>query len=238
MNTARPRRAVAIRHVAFEDLDLLDPLLRERGFEMEIWEAGLTDFSQCDGVSPDLMVVLGGPLGVYQREAYPFITPEIDLVARRLQAGRPTLGFCFGSQIIAAALGAEVYPGTQGSEVGWSPVALTSEGEDSPLAALDGPVLHWHGDTFDLPAGARHLARTDRYAHQAFACDRHVLALQFHIEVTAPALERWYIGHAHEIASDPELSVGALRADGLRHGDRAAAAGRLALTRWLDQAGL
>lgn len=232
------RTAVAIRHVAFEDLDLLAPLLQARGFGLETWEAGLTDFAAADALSPDLLVVLGGPLGVYQQDAYPFIAPEIALVARRLERGLPTLGFCFGAQIMAAALGAPVYPGGRGSEIGWAPVTLSDAGAASPLAALDGPVLHWHGDTFDLPAGARHLARSALYEQQAFAVGAHALALQFHIEVSGPALERWFIGHAHEIASSETLTVPALRAETAQQAARAAASGRRALSRWLDEAGL
>ena len=151
----------------------------------------------------DLLVVLGGPIGAYEEELYPFLADELRVIERRLAAGRPVLGICLGSQLMARALGARVYPGT-GKEIGWAPLQLTAAGRDSCLAPLGGgaPVLHWHGDTFDLPKGASLLASTPRYKNQAFAWQRHGLALQCHIEATAAGLERWYIGHACEIGDD------------------------------------
>lgn len=99
-------------------------------------------------------------------------------------------------------------------------------------------MLHWHGDTFDLPADAVLLASTDAYPHQAFAWGQRALGLQFHLETTARGLERWFIGHAGEIAHTPGLSVPALRTATARHAAAAEARGRQCLTAWLDQAGL
>lgn len=102
-------------------------------------------------IAPDLLVVMGGPMGVYDTADYPWIAPEIDGIAARIAVGRRTLGVCLGSQMIAAALGARVYPG-HGPEVGFAPLANLDM--ESPLAHLAGvAMLHWHGDTFDLPAG-------------------------------------------------------------------------------------
>jgi GMP synthase (glutamine-hydrolysing) len=152
------RTAAVIRHVAFEDLGIFREVLAARGYAVRYLEAGVDDLAG-PLASADLAVVLGGPIGVYETERYPFLVTELRALERRLAAGRPTLGICLGAQLIAAALGARVYPGGK-KEIGWAPVALTAAGRASPLAALEGrPVLHWHGDTFDLPRAS---GRDDR----------------------------------------------------------------------------
>ena len=232
------KTALALRHVAFEDLDRFAPLLAERGYAIRYVEAGYDDLAGLDPLADDLWIVLGGPIGVYEEDAYPFLADELRLLRARLEAGRPTLGICLGCQLIAQALGGRVYPG-HGKEIGWKPLTLTAAGLDSPLAALaDGiSVLHWHGDTFDLPEGATLLASSDRYPHQAFSWGRHALALQFHLETTARGLERWFIGHAGEIAATPGLSVPLLRAATAVHAPVAATKGPQCLAAWLDQLG-
>jgi GMP synthase (glutamine-hydrolysing) len=229
------RRAIAIRHVAFEDLGSLAAVLQRCGFALAYRDATVDDLAAADIVDCDLLVVLGGPIGAYEEEPYAFLRDELRAIETRLRAGKPVLGICLGSQLMALALGARVYPGT-GKEIGWSKLALTEAGRRSCLAPLgDGtPVLHWHGDTFDLPKGATHLASTERYRHQAFAWERHGLALQFHIEVTAPGLERWYIGHACEIAATPGLSVPVLRAQAEHWAPGLAPVAARCLEVWLD----
>lgn len=209
------KTAIAIRHVPFEDLGNLEPVLRTHGYHIEYREAGLYPLADIDrGV--DLLVVLGGPIGAYEEEIYPFIRDELLLLENRLKQDRPTLGICLGAQLMARALGARVYPGS-GKEIGWKPLTLTWAAGASPLKYLDGAhVLHWHGDTFDLPNGALHLAATAAYANQAFTWGKRGLALQFHSEVATPPLERWYIGHACEIAGTKGVSVASLRADATR----------------------
>ena len=233
------KTVLAICHVAFEDLGSFAPILVDRGYAIQYLEAGWDDLTALDPLAADLLVVLGGPIGVYEEEAYPFIQDELRLLQARLNAKRPTLGICLGCQMIARALGAKVYPGGR-KEIGWKPLVLTDAGRVSPLAAFaDGaPVLHWHGDTFDLPEGATLLASTDIYPHQAFTCGNQVLALQFHIETTEKGLERWFIGHACEIAGTPGLKVPILRAETMRYAPGAETRGQQCLKVWLDQAGL
>ena len=151
---------LAVRHVAFEDLGLLGPLVASRGYGVRYHDAGMQPFDAETLLAPDLLIVLGGPIGVYERDAYPFIADEIAAIAARLAADKPMLGICLGAQMMAAALGARVAPGPV-KEIGWAPLTLSSAGRKSVLAPLDAsPVLHWHGDNCELPAGCMRLAST------------------------------------------------------------------------------
>ncbi len=199
------RNVLAISHVGFEDLGTLGVELRRRGVAVDLIDASTSDLETLDTFAPDLVVILGGPIGVYQVEAFPFLRSEIELVRCRLHAKLPTLGICLGAQIMAAALGAEVGPGSKGKEIGWVAVTPCPDLTADPFLdqlLLDAPAMfHFHGDTFDLPPGARLLARTEQYERQAFSIGDYALAFQFHPEVTAEGLERWYVGHACELAA-------------------------------------
>jgi GMP synthase (glutamine-hydrolysing) len=211
---------------------MIEPVLRLAGYAPRIVDAGVDDLRDIAPTAADLLVVLGGPIGACEDDRYPFLRDELHLLARRLQAGRPTLGICLGAQLMARALGERVYPGPA-KEIGWAPRTLTEAGRTSPLGHLDGTaVLHWHGDTVDLPGGAALLASTDLCPHQAFALGRHALGLQFHGEADAAEIERWLIGHACEIAA-AGLDPRALRADSSRHGPRLREAGARVFTDWL-----
>lgn len=228
------RSAVVIRHVAFEDLGSFAAVLHGRGYSAIYHEAGLHDIAAVDALAPDLMIVLGGPIGAYQDDSYPFLRQEMRLLEKRLAAGRPTLGICLGAQLMARALGAAVYPGPR-KEVGWAPLTLSEAGRASCLRFLAPeltPVLHWHGDTFDLPTNAVRLASTDICRNQAFSYGPNALGLQFHPEMTAAAMERWFIGHAVEIAATG-LSVNDLRADTARWAAAIERQGRACLEDWL-----
>ena len=222
----------AIRHVHFEDLGAFEPVFRDAGFPVHYCDAGSESLS---GAARDaeLLVVLGAPIGAYEEDDYPFLADELRLLESRIAASRPVLGICLGAQLIARALGAAVYPGEL-KEIGWAPVELTDRGRATPLKHLEGiPVLHWHGDTFDLPPGAQHLASTAVTRNQAFAFGAATLALQFHPEVEASGFERWLIGHTHEIRSVPGLSVQGLRRDALAFASQTAARGASMLRDWL-----
>lgn len=226
------RRVLALRHVHFETLGTFEQPLADAGFALDYFDVGQRDLAAVDPTAPDLLVVLGGPIGVYETRAYPFLEQEVALIKARLAASTPLLGICLGSQLIAAALGARVAP-TGTKEIGFAPLALTEAGAKSPLRHLaDRPVLHWHGDAFDLPRGAALLATT-AVANQAFAIGTKVLGLQFHPEAdTTNALEPWLIGHAAELAGagiDPVV----LRADARLHGPGLDTAGRAMFAEWL-----
>ncbi|MGB3865191.1 MAG: glutamine amidotransferase [Xanthobacteraceae bacterium] len=236
MTNRRHRRAVALRHVAFEDLGLLAPLLARAGWDVTTFDAASADLDQPAIAGADLLIVLGGPIGVGDVADYPFLAREIALLEARLAGDRPTLGICLGSQLMAAALGARVYAGPA-KEIGWAPLRLTAEGAASclaPLAAPGATVLHWHGDTFDLPAGAVRLASTEAYENQAFAFGKNALALQFHIEADPAGLEEWYVGHTVELAA-AKIPIRALRTATAAVAPRLAAQAERVFAGWFDR---
>lgn len=188
---------LALRHVPFEDLGSFEPLLAEAGYAIRYVDAPTANFAALARQHWALVVVMGGPISVNATDDYPFLAAELHFIERRLNADAPLLGVCLGSQFMAKALGARVYPGKQ-AEIGWQALTLTSAGRNSPLRHLSAPVFHWHGETFDLPAGAVHLASTAVCENQAFRYGR-ALAMQFHPEVTARGLEQWYVGHGGEL---------------------------------------
>lgn len=230
------KTALCLRHVAFEDLGSFEPILKSYGYQVTYLEVGTNNLRAIDPLEADLLVVLGGPIGVYEVNSYPFLIDEVALLEKRLAADLPTLGLCLGSQLMAKALGAKVYPSGR-KEIGWSPLILTEAGKQSPIAKLAPeltPVLHWHGDTFDLPKGAIHLAASCEFQQQAFAWGKNCLGLQFHPEVTRQGLENWFIGHTAEINSTPNLSVTKLRADTQSWGATLEEHGAVFFKRWLE----
>lgn len=229
------KTALIIRHLAFEDLGTLAPVLQARGYAISYLEMGVDDLAAHDPATADLAVILGGPIGVYETAEYPFLATEIAWIKARLEAGKPTLGICLGSQLMAAALGARVFAGGNGKEIGWSALTLTATAQDYPfMQHINTPVLHWHGDTFELPEQATLLASSAQYPHQIFAVGTHGLGLQCHPEVTFANLERWYIGHAGEIAATPGISVPSLREQGQRYAPALEQAATGLWSAWLD----
>jgi GMP synthase (glutamine-hydrolysing) len=207
-------------------------VLANHKYTCAVLDAGVDELEEAV-VDADLAIVLGGPIGVYERERYPWLESELSALRTRLKFNRPTLGICLGAQLIAAALGARVYPsGTK--ELGWAPLQLSAEGHESPLGLLGShPVLHWHGDTFDLPQGASLLASTQACQNQAFALGERVLGLQFHLEADPERLEQWLVGHSLELSSaNVDLTE-------LRRATRAASEigklGPQVFAHWLDQ---
>ena len=193
-----PKRALAIQHVAFEDLDGFERPLRDAGFTITFRHAanGLANIEDYD-----LLMVLGGPVGVDDQTQYPFLIEEARLLEQALSAEKPIMAVCLGAQLLAHVLGSHVYAGAH-AEIGCAPISLSAAGQTSCLTPFkDQPMaFHWHRDTFDLPNGAIRLARTDACENQAFSYGHKVIACQFHPEFTGRTLEHWLVGHAHELA--------------------------------------
>ncbi len=230
---------VALRHLAFEDVGLLGPLLAKRGHRLRYIDVPTSDLSQVDLLSPDLLIVLGGPIGANDEAMFPYLAVEKQLIQQRLEADLPLLGICLGAQLMAAALGAKIYPGVA-KEIGWKALTLTEAGRASALSEIShaqNVVLHWHGDTFDLPEGATLLASTDVCPHQAFTYGSAALALQFHLEAGGADMENWFVGHISELSAEG-LDVVTLRRENTQWTEALTHAGHAVFDRWLDDVGL
>jgi GMP synthase-like glutamine amidotransferase len=180
-----------VRNVATEGPGILGQVLAEEGVACHTVDAfGVDPLPETlDGVGG--LVILGGPMGVYEESRYPALPQQRRLVAAAMETGLPVLGICLGAQLMASALGSRVFPGPR-KEIGWAPLDLTAEGAADPVLAplATAPaVFHLHGDTFDRPQASMLLARTDLYEMQAFRIGRRAYALQFHLEFTVETID-------------------------------------------------
>ena len=227
------RTAVVLQHAPTIHLGNIRPVLEEHGYAVRVVDVTREDVDAIDPTEADLVVVLGGEMGVYEADEFPFLTAEQRLLRTRLDAERPTLGVCLGAQLMAGALGARVYRGGS-TQIGFRPVDATAEGAGSPVRHFAGlPVAQWHGDTFDLPERATRLASSGDYANEAFAIGDHALAVQFHPELTAEMHEQWVRDGAAELA-EHAVDADALRAERDRYSARMQEASRAAFSEWLE----
>lgn len=199
-------RAHYFQHVPFEGLGAIESWLVDRGFEIS-----RTAFF--DGESPPLLgevaflVIMGGPMSVNDETGHPWLAEEKAFLRDYLATGRPVLGICLGAQLIASALGTSVYPNAE-PEIGWFPL------EGLPVSNGFGfpnhfEAFHWHGETFDLPPNAVHLARTSTCEHQAFRIGGRVVGLQFHLETTLETAAALIENCGDEIVTAPHVQSAA-----------------------------
>ena len=182
-------RVHVLQHVPFEGLGAIEAWLNARGAETRVtWTRFFEDPALPAPDDVDFVIALGGPMSVNDESDLPWLRDEKRFVREVIAAGKAVLGVCLGAQLIASSLGCRVYPGLD-KEIGWFPI----EGLDTPSGVFSFPhateVFHWHGETFDLPAGAFHLARSPACENQAFQLGERVVGLQFHLEMTATDIQ-------------------------------------------------
>lgn len=217
------RRWAIVQHVAYEGSGLIATLARARGLTLDVRRMDRGEsLPELDGLAG--LVVMGGPMGVHDGAEHDWLERERELLAGAVARELSVLGVCLGSQQLAAALGARVHAGPQ-PEIGFGDVELTAEGRRDPvLGETRGrlPVMHWHADTFELPAGAVGLARSEHYANQAFRAGRRAYGLQFHVELDRELADTLRAHLPAGVTLDEERRVGVERA------------GRAVLARFFD----
>ena len=187
------RKLLVLQHVAHEILGTLNPLLKRAGFRIRY-----VNFGRHPDAQPNLdgyhgLVVLGGPMSVYEDHLFFHLITEMKLIENAIQRNVPVLGICLGAQLIAKTLGANVYPNKQ-KEIGWYDLHTAPEAARGSILKSLGrteKVFQWHGDTFDIPASAVHLAQSPVCLNQAFRYGEKVYGLQFHLEVDEAMILRW-----------------------------------------------
>lgn len=191
-----------LQHVPFEDIGSMEPWLRERGATIRYTRffesADLPDLSELD-----LVIAMGGPMSVNDEAALPWLVAEKRFLRDAIQRDIPVLGICLGAQLIASALGSPVYQGSR-REIGWHDIEAVESGIRSFAFSPRAKVFHWHGETFDLPSGAVHLARSAACENQAFQINYHVIGLQFHLETT-PESARLLVDHCRNELTEGEF---------------------------------
>jgi len=191
-------KVLAVRHVKIEDLGMMEDIFKEKNWSFEYLDTPEGERLERPVEEYSLVVLLGGYMGAYEEEKYPFLKYEFQLIEETLKKEIPFLGICLGSQMLARVLGANVYRGKNGEEIGWFFVEKVSDDdlfEEFPDRLL---VFQWHGDTFDLPDGATRVFTSERYENQGFVYEKAV-GLQFHIEVGARTMKRWIEAYRKEL---------------------------------------
>jgi GMP synthase (glutamine-hydrolysing) len=233
-------RACVLQHIRCEPPGLFSGLLGDRGFAIEAVEL---DEGDClpDWREVDLVLAMGGPMGVYDEAGHPWLAAEKQWIAAAVRAGTPYLGVCLGAQLLAASLGAEVRAGDT-PEVGVLPVEVTALGRADPVFGVLGSqflALQWHGDTFAVPAGAVRLGQSAAYPNQAFRFGEIAYAVQFHVEVTHSMLAEWQQVPAYQRSAEVVLGADGfplLAAQFAAARDSMARSASNMFTAWLDRA--
>lgn len=192
-------RIHCIQHVAFEKPAVIEDWAIENEHQITFTHIYKKEvLPEIENI--DFLLIMGGPMSVYEEEKYPWITKELNYIKDCIQTGKAVLGICLGAQFIARALDAKVYRGPA-KEIGWFPVQF--------MDTMDGilpdaqTVFHWHGDTFDIPEGALHLASSSVVPNQGFIYNETTIALQFHLEVKEESVKIMLDKCRNDLTDDP-----------------------------------
>ena len=195
------RSVWVLQHGASETLGTIEDALRGRQIGYDYIETNVGKPVPGEMADKAGLIVMGGPMGVYEQSQYPFLRDEMRLIEFALAMGRPVLGVCLGSQLLAAVLGAEVKKG-EGKELGWHAVTLSEFAAQDPLFAGVRPEFwpfHWHGDVFSLPKNAVGLASSRQTPCQAFRYGKNAYGILFHLEVTREQISQMLSAFAEEL---------------------------------------
>ncbi len=202
----------------FEGPGYITDWMKDHGYDMEIWE--LYESPSTPAVEDiDLLVVMGGPMSVCQGEEYPYLAGEKQLIKACIRRRRKVLGICLGAQLVAHALGGKVTKNRQ-KEIGWFTVYPDVDAADHEiLSALPGSFtpFHWHGETFGLPEQASLLGSSEACRNQGFLYGHHVLALQFHLEITPQIIEGLLLHASGDLTVGPYVQSPREIREGLQH---------------------
>ena len=182
-----PDSILVLRHEPFEHLGYFGEILQQLSIPFEYKDLG----EDLDLSGRSAVIAMGGPQSA--NDALAALAAELNLIGQAIHSGKPVLGICLGSQLIAKALGARVYRNPE-KEIGWFPIHFTEQAAQDPLfSGIPSPTtfFHWHGETFDLPSGAQWLAYSGRCRHQAYRYAANVYGIQFHPEITPAMIEDW-----------------------------------------------
>jgi GMP synthase (glutamine-hydrolysing) len=209
------KEVLVFQHDPFEDLGFFSEVLEKQRTAYRVLRLFHGEMPAEDWERIGALIILGGPMSVNDEEEYPFLRWEKRIIRAAIDEAVPVVGICLGAQLIAATLGTMVYHGRV-KEIGWSPISITPHGQvDSLLGYLpeNATVFQWHGDGFELPAGAIRLASSVNYKNQAFRVGKNIYALQFHLEVTPPMIARWIDERSKDLALAPYILPDKILAD-------------------------
>lgn len=193
-----------LQHVPYEGPGIIADWAIVNGHSVSVTQFFEEGFTLPELGAFDCLVVMGGPMGVYDESAYPWLAEEKRFIEKAIAAERRTLGICLGSQLLASVLGARIRR-NQHTEIGWAPIWLTEEGAEAAILnhiPEELEVFHWHSDTFDIPDGAVNLAQSAGCRHQAFLYKDYILGLQFHIEVTRKDVMEMFENNNEDVTPD------------------------------------
>lgn len=201
-----------LQHVPFEGLGTIEDWAEERGFQITCTRLYDDEDELPDVADFDWLIVMGGPMGIFDYNDHPWLTDEKELIELAVDEEKTVIGICLGAQLMADVLGAKVYPGPQ-KEIGWFPIQRSADA--SALIPQELIVFHWHGDTFEIPDDAVALATSKPGINQGFIYKDKVVGLQFHMETTPDSMEAIIEHCSHELIDAPFIQSAQTMRDGL-----------------------